>query len=384
MKILILHTFYQIKGGEDSVFTQEKSLIEKEHEVKEISFQNKSGLVGAFQFLFSIWNIVAAKKLKRMLISFKPDIVHIHNMHFGIGPIAIITAKNLGIPVVVTLHNYRLLCPSGILQHKGHLFTNSLHSNFPWKAVRYKVYRSSYLQTFWLAFCNWFHKKIKTWNKVDRYIVLTDFAKELLLNSNLEIMKDQVVVKPNFVSSNSIMQKDRAENFLFVGRLMEEKGILLLLNTFKDLDLKLEIAGSGPLINEVLEVCKNNDNIEYLGNLNKIEVLNAMKKCSALIFPSTWFEGMPMTILEAFSLGTPVISSNIGAMKTMIDHEVNGLHFETGNTNDLKKTVQKWFYLSDDSKQSFRTSAYLSFKEKYSENKNKTELFQIYQSLSTK
>ncbi|MCE7040498.1 glycosyltransferase [Dyadobacter sp. CY312] len=378
MRILLVHTFYQIKGGEDSVFRQEIDLLSKSHEVQSITFQNRTGWRGAIQFLISIWNISNANILRRKIVAFKPDIIHIHNLHFAIGPIAILVAKKFDIPVVLTLHNFRLLCPSGILQHKGSLFLSSLTEPFPWKAVRNRVYRNSYFQTFWLSLIVWFHRQIGTWIKVDQYIVLTDFAKELFLNSVLNINVDSISVKPNFIEKPSYSAHPRNNTFLFVGRLMEEKGIACLINAFKDSGNCLKIAGSGPLLNLVEETCANYKNFEYLGNLDKVEVLAAMQKCTALVFPSTWYEGMPMTILEAFSLGTPVIASNLGAMQTMIRDNHNGLLFKPGDSGDLQKSINYWSSLSEDVKYTFRENAKQTFEEKYTAKINNEILKRIY------
>jgi glycosyltransferase involved in cell wall biosynthesis len=150
MKILIIHSYYQLRGGEDGVVEQEIELLQQQHTVEFLGFQNQSGWKGAVQFLGSIWNKKAAKKVKDKITAFQPDVVHIHNWHFALGPLVFRVISSLGIPVVHTVHNYRLLCPSGILLHNGKLFTDSLKQSFPWKAVRNKVYRTSFKPFGWL------------------------------------------------------------------------------------------------------------------------------------------------------------------------------------------------------------------------------------------
>jgi len=382
LKVLLVHTYYQIKGGEDSVFTQETELLKTEHTVRALSFQNKTGWKGALQFIFSIYNIYAGFKLRRAIKEFAPDVIHFHNLHFAIGPIAILIAKRHNIPVVLTLHNYRLLCPSAILQYNGSLFTDSLRSAFPWTAINLKVYRNSKFQTFWLAFVIFFHKKLGTWKKVDRYIALTEFSKDLFAKSSFELSDNQICTKPNFVESSNNIKKQREGHFLFVGRLMEEKGIDILLNAFKNSQYKLQIAGSGPLLTEVLQFCKSNNNVTFLGNLSKSEVLDAMSRCTALIFPSTWFEGMPMTILESFSLGTPIIASKIGAMETMIIDGYNGIHFETGSSQALLSAVIRWNSVTTLEQSDYRKNATESYMQNYTPSANLIQLNKIYQSIN--
>jgi glycosyltransferase involved in cell wall biosynthesis len=382
MKILLLHTFYTMRGGEDTVFEQEYKLLLKLHEVEKITFQNKSGLPGAIQFLFSFWNPLEAQKLKQIIIQFKPDVIHMHNVHFAIGPIALHVARKMGVPVVVTLHNYRMLCPSGILQHNGVIFTDSLRSRFPWKAIWLKVYRDSALQTFWLALVTWGHKKLGTWKNVTRYIVLTEFAMELFQKSSLNFHRDQIIVKPNFVQSSARTLVNRHDHFLFVGRFTEEKGISVMLEAFIKSGYKLHLAGTGPLIEKVISTCNIHKNITYLGSLGRECVQRAMQNCSALVFPSTWYEGMPMTILEAFSVGTPVLASEIGAMSAMITHRYNGLHFEAGNTNVLIKQLDYWQNLSPAEKETYCTNALGTYLQNYTPEKSLKQLSEIYQSIA--
>ncbi len=253
MKVLLIHTKYVFKGGEDAVFEQEFRLLSQKIEVQSLVFQNQSGWRGLLQFIQSIWNVGCCQMLKRKVELFNPDIIHVHNAHFAVGSIVYAVAHKLNIPIVATLHNYRLLCPSGTLHKGSNLFTESLHTIFPWKAVWIRAYRNSFLQTFWLALSTWFHKSIGTWKKVDKYIVLTLFAKELFLHFRLALNEIQLVVKPNFVENQQLGHLKRGAQFLFVGRLSEEKGIRTLLETFNQSDSPLYIVGDGPMKADVIE-----------------------------------------------------------------------------------------------------------------------------------
>lgn len=367
MKILLIHTHYQLHGGEDAVVMQEMELLKQRHTVEVLCFQNQAGLKGALQFLCSIWNIGSAKTVRKKIQKFKPDVVHVHNWHFAMGPLVFREINRLGIPIVHTVHNYRLLCPSAILLHKGSLFTDSLRESFPWSGVRNKVYRSSILQTFWLAFIVWFHKEIGTWKKIDSYLCLTPFAVELFKQSKFGVSKDQFTVKPNFTGGPKVHHcMVREAHFLFIGRLSEEKGIAILLNAFKDSPFLLKIGGDGPLKELVLNVAKQSDNVSYLGNLTTEKVIEELQKTQALIFPSVWYEGMPMTILEAFSTVTPVIASNLGAMTSLISNESNGFHFEPGNVNNLKEIVVKFNALSIAEKKQMGSNAFRNYQDAYS------------------
>jgi glycosyltransferase involved in cell wall biosynthesis len=367
MKILLIHTHYQLHGGEDAVVEQEVELLNEHHVVEVLYFQNQGGWKGAIQFLGSIWNFSAATKVCQKIYDFHPDIVHVHNWHFALGPLVFREINKLGIPIVHTVHNYRLLCPSAILLYQGKLFTNSLQQSFPWKAVFKKVYRSSVVLTFWLAFVVWFHKKIGTWNKMDAYICLTPFAVELFQQSNFGVSKEQFSVKPNFTSvPNEFHSIQREEHFLFIGRLCEEKGIETLLSAFTGWPFLLKIVGDGPLKELVLNSTKQSQNIIYLGNLPSEKVAEELQKTQALIFPSLWYEPFGLVNIEAFANGTPVLASNIGAPQSLIIDGYNGFHFEPGNVNDLKETITTFNTLSDSIKKQMGANAFKSYSEKYS------------------
>ena len=218
MKVLIIHSHYQLHGGEDVVVEQELELLRQHHDVEILRFQNQGGWKGGVQFLCSIWNIGAARTVNKMIKEFQPDVVHMHNWHFALGPLVFRMINKMGIPIVHTVHNYRLLCPSGILLYQGQLFTDSLRQSFPWSAIKNKVYRSSVIQTFWLAFIVWFHKKIGTWQKIDLFLCLTSFAVKLFQQSNFGISREQFSVKPNFVEDSDFSYK-KDNYFIFVGRL---------------------------------------------------------------------------------------------------------------------------------------------------------------------
>src|SRR5690554_6323501 len=160
MRILIIHNFYQDPGGEDLVYRQERELLAQTAEVHVLEYHNQKGLKGFMQFLSYPYNLLAANKLSRKIREIQPDIIHIHNLHYAAGPLLVAAAKRHGIPVVMTLHNYRLLCPSATLYHQGALFTDSLTRTFPWKAVRLGVWADSRLKTFWLALTNHLHRRL--------------------------------------------------------------------------------------------------------------------------------------------------------------------------------------------------------------------------------
>ena len=384
MRILIIHNHYQHPGGEDVVFGQERDLLNDTAAVSTLTFRNQKGWRGLWQTLWSPWNIWAGQRVKRAIRQHAPTIIHIHNLHYAIGPIAVRIAKRRGIPVVMTLHNYRLLCPSATLFHNGQVFTESLHTAFPWDAVRLGVHSHSRIKTGWLALTVWLHKQLGTWNQVDRYLVLTDFAKQLFVNSSFGVPAAKFAVKPNFVIGFPLTDRPRSVHFLFVGRLAEEKGIDVLLQAFAHTGHTLRIAGDGPLKDKVLAYGKQHPNIHYLGALNAQHIRAELAVCSALVFPSIWYEGMPMTLLEAFASGTPVIASDLGAMATMIKHGENGWLFTSGDARGLQHRIAEWLQLDETDRAAIGKKARACFEQRYTATVNRVLLMDIYQAFAGK
>jgi glycosyltransferase involved in cell wall biosynthesis len=281
--------------------------------------------------------------------------------------------------VIVTLHNYRLICPSYSLYYDGKIYEKSIHKVFPIDAVLKGVYRESKIQTASTVLMTGIHKLTGTWkNKVDTYIVLTAFAKNRFLDSSLKVPAEQLVVKPNFTDDLGIGEEQRENFFLFIGRLTEEKGIQTVLDAAAAGGFTLKIIGDGPLRETVENYAARHNNILYAGFQQKPYIISELKKCKALVFPSVWYEGFPMTILEAFSTGTPVITSKLGGMAEIVDDEKNGLHFQPGSSTDL---VEKVKLLLSDSRLSIKlgNQARQDYLDKYTPEKNYNLLLNIYE-----
>ncbi|HZY78742.1 MAG TPA: glycosyltransferase family 4 protein [Cyclobacteriaceae bacterium] len=345
MRILLVHNKYKLAGGEDNVFNAESELLERHgHEVEQILFDNsviRTFLDKCLSGLKVFYNPTSARVIERKIESFKPDVIHVHNFIPLISPSIFYVANRYRIPVILTLHNFRLICPSATLYHNNAVYENSLQSYFPFDAIVKGVYRNSVFETAMLALTIQLHHLIGTWKtKVDFYIALTSFAKDKFVSAKVPLPADKILIKPNSVQDCGMGTARRRDHFLFVGRLVEEKGLRTLLEATWKSPFKLIIIGDGPMQQEVIEHTKKNPNVVYLGPQNKATVISHMKACAGLIFPSLWYEGLPLTLIEAFSAGTPVIASRLGAMKELIQDGVNGLLFESGNEKELVRCIE--------------------------------------------
>lgn len=380
MRILIIHTRYLEKGGEDSLVDLEINLLKQEHEVELLEFHNKSGLPGLIQFLISIWNPMVGRMVRKKILEYKPDLVHVHNWHFATGPILFHAIAKTGVPIVATLHNYRILCPSATLFHQEKLFYDSFNQPFPWSAVRNKAYRNSTILSFWLSLILYFHQKIGTWELVHTYLIPSSSMLAFFKQVPWSFPIKKLTVKPNFTEPATAITPQERKNFLFVGRLSSEKGIRCLLNAFISSKQPLIIAGDGPMKSDVWDASINHPWIRYAGTMDKKSVLNELSAASALIVPSIWQEPFGMVIIEAFAHGTPVIASAIGAPAHLIQHGFNGLLFEPGNSASLEATIATWNKLSITEKEQMRNNALKTYQDYFTPQKNLKELNRIYQS----
>jgi glycosyltransferase involved in cell wall biosynthesis len=348
LRILFIHTLYLQRGGEDRAVENEMQLLKsKGHDVEVLLFSNeeKGGLFQKLQTgLRSVYNRNAYRITTEKVKEFKPDVAHVHNLFYMASPSVLFALHRLNTPVVATLHNYRLICSNALLLRNERPCELCVRQKFPIHGIIHRCYKSSVAASVATTLYSSIHKLLNTWNsKIDVFIVLTEFANKIIKASSLKPEENKVVVKPNFSPDyfTNIIQRERY--FLFAGRLSEEKGIRLLIKAFQQMPEKhLLIAGDGPLKNEIIQICNSNTNITYSGNLNHKSLIELMQKANALIFPSVWYEGLPFTIIEAFSSGTPVLTSKLGSMEELVKHGYNGLHFKGGSVDTIIQSVREF------------------------------------------
>jgi glycosyltransferase involved in cell wall biosynthesis len=381
LKILFIHNRYQFYGGEDRAVQLEADLLlSKGHEVKIVYFDNKSiDENSIFTGFNSIYNKKSWRIIRGEIELFRPDIIHVHNFFFKVSPSVFLVAKKLNIPIVHTLHNFRLVCCNAFLLRNNKVCELCVNKKLPFYGIKYRCYRSSFLQSALVTAITSIHKYTGTWrNKVSHYITLTEFGKKRFMNSSLQINSEKLSVLPNFEFDNGIGVLPRQDYFLFVGRISHEKGPSIALKTFIDLpDQKLILVGEGPELDNLKKQYSNYSNIIFLGKLELSKVQVLMKSCKALIFPSIWYEGLPFTILEAFATGTPVIASNMGAMADLIVDGYNGFHFVPNCPEDLKRCVIKFIDFQQSSEVMYK-NARLSYESKYNKEVHYEGLMKIY------
>lgn len=332
VRILVCHNRYQLRGGEDSVCESEVELLRtRGHDVHMFERNNAdlnhaSKLAAAIE---TVWSNDSRKAFRAVLDDFKPDVVHVHNTFAKISPAVYWEAADAHIPIVQTLHNFRLMCPQAMFLRDGKVCEDCL-GKVPWRGAVRGCYRDSVAQSTVLASMVTLHRAAGTWqNKVTRYIALNEFCRKKFIEGGLPA--ERIVIKPNFVDFDVPPECDR-EGFLFVGRLSTEKGIETLIEAAGQLDgIAIRVAGTGPEANLLVGAPR----VEALGALSGDAVRERMSSSVALVLPSIWYENFPRTLVEAMACGLPVIASRIGALADLVEDGVSGLLFEPGNATDL-------------------------------------------------
>lgn len=388
MNILLVHEHYQYPGGEDAVFTSEGHLLEAMgHHIVRLEFDNTSipdevSVRGRLELAANtIWSRSGAEKVHRVATEHDVDVVHFHNTFPLVSPAAYVACQHIGVPVVQTLHNYRLLCPAYNLLHDGHICEDCIGKAFPFPGVIHGCYRHSRAETLVTATMLAAHRARKTWSRdVNRYIALTEFAKRKFIEGGLP--EHLITVKPNFVPSPPALPPRRPDLFLFVGRLSPEKGLEPLLEAVQQLpdDLRVRIVGQGELADRVRNAARSDAHIDMTGPLPHPDTILEMGASAALVFPSIWYEGFPMTIVEAFSCGTPVIASSLGSMAEIVTDGVTGLHFAPGDAGDLAAKIG-WAAEHPDEMRRMGENARREYEEKYTPERNYSMLMNIYESV---
>ena len=382
MRILLAHNYYQQPGGEDAVFAADAALLrEYGHEVVEYTEDNarirsmNKFAVGAQ----TIWSRPTQHRLRQVLRAARPDVAHFHNTFLLISPAAYSTCHTVGVPVVQVLHNYRLLCPTATFYRAGRVCEDCLQTSFPWPALIHKCWRASRSQTAVAAAMLSFHRWSRTWREeVDVYVALSEFARRKFVQGG--IPEEKIAVKPNFVHRDPGERRKLGDYALFVGRLAPEKGLETLLAAWRDLKgIPLKVVGDGPLFAQArsLDGRENLRCIDFLGQQSNEVVLALMQEARFVVLPSEWYENFPMTIVEAYACGVPVVASRLGAMTEIVEDARTGLLFNPGDPHDLAAKA-RWAWTHPQRMQQMGREARRRYKQQYSAAPNYTRLMDIY------
>lgn len=374
MRILIAHNAYQQKGGEDGVVAMESALLSSRGVEVAVYSRHNDEIEGMSRVALAgqtIWSSRTEADIAKWVADFRPDVIHVHNTLPLISPSLYVAADKAGVPVVQTLHNFRLFCPQAMFLRDGKVCEDCL-GKLPWRGVVHGCYRGSRVQSAVVGGMLVLHRALGTYrNRVTRYIALNVFCRNKFIEGGLPA--ERIVVKPNFVDIPAGDQELR-QGGLFVGRLSAEKGIDVLVRAMDQVPAcHLNVIGSGP---EEAALCLRT-NIQRLGFLPRDQIFHHMQRASYLLMPSIWYENFPLTLVEAFACGLPVIASRIGAMAELIEDGRTGLLFEPGSAEDLAKKIM-WAEANPEAMIEMGKYARNEYEAKYTPELNFRQLMVIY------
>jgi glycosyltransferase involved in cell wall biosynthesis len=386
MKVLLVHNEYQQPGGEDIVFRLEHQLLSSfGHQV--VTYRRTNHEIDCYSTLRRLllvrqmtWAGDTQREIGTLLRREKPDIVHVHNTFTQISPSIYAECRKAEVPVIQTLHNFRLLCPAATFYRDGRICDECVTHSLG-RSVIHGCYRNSRWATAAVASMLATHRRLPTWShNIASYIALTEFARRQFIRGGLA--GEKISVKPNFAAPDPGPGTHSGGYAIFVGRLSPEKGLRSLLQAWRRLlnTVPLRIVGDGPLRAELMKYAEQNmlSSVRFMGRLGRAEAQEAIKDARFLILPSACYENFPMTIVEAFAGGTPVICSRLGAMQEIVRHQHSGLLVDPNNSEQLADSVA-WGWAHPARMRAMGTAARREFELKYTAEKNYLLLMDIYQ-----
>lgn len=387
MRILQVHNPYQFHGGEDVVAKDELALLQQRgHEVQSYQRHNEeirrwSVARKALLFLSTAWDRQSYREIRQQIRIFRPDVVHVHNFLPLVSPAVFFACAAEKTPAVLTLHNYRLLCPGALLLRDGKI-CEACVGTLPWRAVLYGCYRHSRVQSAAVSRMLTLHRLLGTWqHRVAAYVALTEFSRGKFIAGGLPAEK--IHVRPNFLLHDPGPGAGERRGALFVGRLSPEKGIEPLLKAWRMLpEVPLTLAGDGPLLPWTRSFIRKHrmPHVNCLGQATLPVILEKMKQSLFLVMPSIWYETFGRTIIEAYATATPVLASRLGAMEELIQPGKTGLLFQPDNSDDLAAKVREALGQRDQLSE-WGAAARDAFEKKYSAETAHTSAIKIYESV---
>ena len=409
MKILQVNQYYYPRGGADKYFLDLcESLIKKGHEVAVFAMNHPNNLQSVWDKYFVsrisfnnpslkdkfrtpgrvLYSLEAKKKFTKLLNDFKPDIIHIHNIYHHLSPSILDAAAKKNIPVIMHLHDYKLICPNHMLFTKGK-YCEECKKHKYFNCLKNKCVKNSFAGSSLAALEMYLHHNILRIyeKKIATFIAPSDFMKNIAVSFGQDAKKIEVIYNPHNLSNErkgietEPLVIEGINYFLYFGRLSEEKGIINLIEAASEIEKKVLIAGSGPeeiklkkLVNDLKAP------VEFIGHKSSNELANIIQSAQAVIIPSIWAENMPLSLMEALSLGKAVIASKIGGLPEIIKDAKNGFLFEAGNSHDLALKINNFNNLTLEEKSQLEIEAKNSVKLFTAEN-NLNAVLAIYKKL---
>lgn len=386
LRVVCVCNRYALRGGEEEVFEAEAALLAGQGcHVLPVSIKTQPPVSPIEKLKIGMrttWSGDWHRKMEKILAQERPDIVHVHNVFPVMSPAIFYACKSAGVPVVQTLHNYRLLCPGSLFYRNGKVCEECLGGGLH-HGVQHGCYRNSRMQTAAVVMMLGAHRALGTWDsKIGGYIALTEFARRKFLEGGLP--KERVFVKPNFLEPDPGLREGGGAGAVFVGHLGQQKGVSTLLEAWRLLpqEYRLRVIGEGPMLEDLLAMKRdwNLTGVSIEGRVPRSQSIAAIRGAQFLIFPSAWFECFPLTLIESFACGVPVVASNLGAMAEIVDSGRTGIFFQPGDAADLAEKI-RWAFSHPDQLQAMSGECRNEYMAKYTATQNFNQLMKIYEAV---
>ena len=386
MKILQCHNLYQVPGGEDAVVNDERALLEAHghHVVQYLRHNDEVNELGKLRVVAgTVWSRASVRAIDDLIQAEQPDLVHIHNTMPLISPAVYRAIQKRGVPVVQTLHNYRLLCPKGTFYRDGAICEKCLNKSVKWPAVMHACYRDSRAGSAVLTVMGTTHKALGTYTKhIDAFIATSNFARSKVVAGGYP--GERIHVKPNFEMHDPAPGSSGSGGgggyALYLGRLSPEKGIETLVAAWDrpGNTVPLKVAGTGPEEDAVGALASRRANVEALGFQSGDALEEVLAGAEVLVMPSINYEGFPKAVAEGYARGLPVLASELGTLAEVIEEGVTGRrvpHADPAALADAAKAM-----LADrDQLAAMRRNARRAYETKYNAEANYERLMEVYQ-----
>ena len=362
MDILLINKFFWKKGGSETVFFGEKELLEEYgHKVIPFAMHGKNNLSSEYSKYFVnevdfddgglkgkisaaskiIYSFEANRNIKKLLVDVDVDVAHFHIFQHQISPSVFAPLKNKNIPLVLTLHDLKPICPNYKMFTNGEVCEKCKGQKF-YNCLINKCTKGSVIKSLVNVVEMYFHYLMRYYQNVDKYIAVSKFYQRKMIEFGFP--EEQVAYIPNYIDIDKFAYSDVDDRYaIYFGRLSEEKGLETLLDASKLCpEIPLVIVGSGPQEAELQSYVKKNaiSNVSFAGFKSGADLTELLSKASFSVLPSKWYENCPMSVLESLAIGKPVIGADIGGIPELINHEVDGLIYINDDPNDLAAKMQ--------------------------------------------
>lgn len=374
MRVLVVHDQYQQEGGEDAVVKDECALLERKGVTVKLYLRHNREIDDMPQLQVAadtIWSQRTMEEITALAAHFRPDVIHAHNTFPLISPSLYFAAGRNQLPLVQTLHNFRLFCAQAMFLRDGHICEDCL-GTLPWRGVLHRCYRHSAIQSAVVVGMQGIHRTLGSYqHEVTRYIALNQFCRDKFIQAGLP--GDRICIKPNFVDLPALHESPRS-GALFVGRLGREKGVSVLAEAAAQYpQADITVIGAGP----EEATLRHRPNIRLMGWQQPSVAFDHMGRAAYLVMPSLWYENFPRTLVEAFACSLPVIASRLGAMAELVSDGITGLLFEPGSAEDLVRKM-RWADSQPETMRWMGQAARREYERKFTPETNFAQLMGIY------